>query len=348
MAGPLSLIGYGVGQGARVAWYASHYLALSRMRGPLVPPGEAPVSVKGRVPGWRAIAAGMRDLFERDWRNIEAGLYRAPEGLLPPSRAIAASRHFFRDARKVDERRLSRRHAEVLTEELRRRYPRYYLQNFHYQTGGWFSEESARLYDTQVEVLFSGTADAMRRQALVPLADHFKGRDQRELRLLDVACGTGRFLEEVAANYPRLNVTGLDLSPAYAAEARKRLERRRSASIVEANAETMPLAAASQDAVTCIYLLHELPPAIRPVVAREIARVLKPGGVAIIVDALQTGDRPDYDGLLEFFPIGFHEPYFSSYLAEDFSALFAREGLALESVEQAFLSKVMCFSKGSG
>ncbi len=346
MASPLSLIGYGVGQGMRVAWYVGHYLAVNRMRGPLVPPGEAPVSVKGGVPGWRGLAAGMRALFERDWKNIEAGFYRAPEGLLAPAAAVAASRRFFRDARKVDERRLARRHSEVMNEDLRRRYPRYYLQNFHYQTGGWFSPESAKLYDTQVEVLFSGTADAMRRQALVPLADAFRGRDQRRLRLLDVACGTGRFLEEVMANYPRLNATGLDLSPAYAAEAQTRLGKWRSASVVEASAEAMPVGEATEDAVTAIYLFHELPPKVRRTVAREIARVLKPGGIVIVVDALQTGDRSDYDGLLEFFPIGFHEPYFGSYLAEDMGALFGREGLHAESTTTAFLSKIFVFRKG--
>ena len=46
-------------------------------------------------------------------------------------------------------------------------FPDYYLRNFHYQTGGYLSERSAKLYDQQVEVLFIGSADAMRRQALV-------------------------------------------------------------------------------------------------------------------------------------------------------------------------------------
>ena len=46
------------------------------------------------------------------------------------------------------------------------RYPAYYLQNFHYQTDGWLSKDSARLYDFQVETLFLGSADTRRRQAL--------------------------------------------------------------------------------------------------------------------------------------------------------------------------------------
>lgn len=345
MARPFSRIGYGLGQSARVAWYASHYLALNRMRGPLVAPGEAPPSIKGKVPKWQNLVALMRALFERDWSNIAEGLYRAPDGLISPAAAVAASLRFFEDARKVDERRLSRRHSEVMSDELRVRYPRYYLQNFHYQTDGWFSEKSAKLYDTQVEVLFTGTAGAMRRQALVPLAHAIRGHDQRKLRMLDVACGTGGFLADVASNYPRLNLTGLDLSPAYTAEARRRLGHRRTLSILEANAETMPLADGSQDIVSSIYLFHELPPKTRAIVVSEIARVLKPGGTFILVDALQTGDTPDLDGLLEVFPIGFHEPYFTSYLAQDFASLFAAQGLTQTSVEPAFLSKVMTFVK---
>ena len=60
-------------------------------------------------------------------------------------------------------------------------------------------------------------ADAMRRQALVPLHHHFRTRRTAEARLLDVASGTGRFLTFVKDNYPRLDVTALDLSPNYLA-----------------------------------------------------------------------------------------------------------------------------------
>jgi hypothetical protein len=49
-----------------------------------------------------------------------------------------------------------------LTDETRRKRPRYYLQNFHYQSGGWMTDDSAERYDTQVEVLFNGTANATR------------------------------------------------------------------------------------------------------------------------------------------------------------------------------------------
>ena len=47
-----------------------------------------------------------------------------------------------------------------MTEETRGKRPRYYLQNFHYQSGGWMTDNSAERYDTQVEVLL--TAQPMR------------------------------------------------------------------------------------------------------------------------------------------------------------------------------------------
>ena len=75
----------------------------------------------------------------------------------------------------IAERRKRNAHAEVLNAKTRGRRPEYYLQNFHFQSGGWLTEESADRYDTQVEVLFKGTANAMRRQALPPLAEAFAG-----------------------------------------------------------------------------------------------------------------------------------------------------------------------------
>ena len=197
----------------------------------------------------------------------------------------------------------------------------------------------------QVEVLFTGAANVMRRQALVPLFDAVHGRDQRKLKLLDVACGTGRFLRFVKDAYPRLKVTGLDLSAAYAAEAERHLKRCSGTAVITANAEEIPLPDASQDIVTCIYLYHELPPKVRRVVAGEMARVLKPGGRLIFVDSLQFGDAEGYDGMLELFPERFHEPFFSSYVEEDLAKIFGTHGLEQKDQTLAFLSKVVTFEK---
>jgi ubiquinone/menaquinone biosynthesis C-methylase UbiE len=219
--------------------------------------------------------------------------------------------------------------------------PDYYAQDFHFQTGGYLSETSARLYDVQVETLFMGAAGPMRRMALRPIAEFIRGRDQRYVTLLDAACGTGRFLRQVRLAYPAMQLEGLDLSRTYLDEAARHVGGLRAPKLVEAAAERMPLPDASVDIVTSIFLYHELPPEVRRQVTAEIARVLKPGGLFVFLDSLQMGDRPGWDGLLEGFPERFHEPYYRSYAIDDLDGMFTTAGLKPDAMSTAYLSKLM-------
>jgi ubiquinone/menaquinone biosynthesis C-methylase UbiE len=339
---------YAAAQGARVAWYMGQYLLARRMSGPFNRPGEPRFQPQADEGDPLRIRAAFLELFGKDRANIEAGLYPAPNDVRVEKAlsAVRSSVNFFRDLPRVDQRRLERNGAEVReAAKGEGRYPTYYLQNFHYQSGGWLSEESAKLYDTQVEILFGGAADAMRRIALGALARALKGKDQRRVKLIDLACGNGRFLRQIVDAFPRIPATGLDLSPQYCEEARKRLADWPQVEIVNGAVEQAPFEDASADAVTCVYLFHELPPRVRRDAVREVARILKPGGVFVFADSIQTGDAADLDRMLEYFPVGFHEPYFSSYQNEDFAALFGEAGLDLEETELAFLTKVMRFRK---
>ena len=344
---------YRLAQSMRVAWFGAHYAATRRMHGARDTEDAKPASPSARASASdpKQVRAALKALFDADLANIQAGLYPKPRDVDPRRllRTIGASRRYFEDVPKV----VRRRETKAGGVEVRERreagaYPAYYRQNFHFQTDGWFSERSARLYDTQVEVLFTGTADAMRRAALAYVGRELKGRDQRGVRLVDAACGTGRFLEQALDAYPRLDVTGFDLSPAYAAEAERRLLPWPNAQIVEGNVESPPLDAGAYDIVTSIYLFHELPPRVRPIAAQALAKLVKPGGVLVFADSLQTGDDPNMDSLLENFPRTFHEPYYSSYCAEDLDALFAGAGLEREGETLAFLTKVQAWRKGGG
>lgn len=343
--GPLARLAYGVSHGLRIAWFYSQYRLAARRGAPAAPTGK----IDG-LPSTADIFVRLLALLRRDLGNIEAGLYRMPHDWIPPvMRMLRLSRLFFTDLDDVGRRRRLRLGDEVYRrvagEEPRRRYPRYYLQNFHYQTDGYLSDTSAALYDYQVEVLFYGGADAMRRQALVPLADFLRGRRVAGTRLLDIGAGTGRFLTFVKDNYPRLSTIALDLSPPYLRRAPVALGRDARTHVVNAAAEAMPLCENSIDVVTCIYLFHELPRKIRAAVAREIARVLRPGGRLIFVDSLQRGDDPELDRLLDVFPRAYHEPYYADYVRADLRRLFAGVGLDHVGNDVAFLSKVMTFDK---
>lgn len=351
MAEPISMermasrAAFAARQGARVAWYFGHSLAMRRIR-KAVGSRKAPPRTDYPVPSERRILADMRRLFERDLANAEAGFYPLPRDRDGPLlQQLARTRAFFADLPKVHERREQNRHSEVLDDRTRGRRPRYYLQNFHFQSGGWLSEESARIYDLQVEVVFKGSANAMRRQLLVPFAEFVRGRDQRHMYLVDIGCGTGRFLASVAEAFPRMRLTGIDLSDSYIAEAARRLIRRPRIGLAVAKAEDLPLAENSVDGLSAVFLFHELPPKVRRAVAAEAARVLKPGGRFFLLDSLQIGDRPDYDGLLDLFPQSFHEPYYAGYVREDLGRLFARVGLVRISDEPVFMSKISVFEK---
>ena len=345
-------LAYAASQLPRLAWYAGHEAVLRRLaaRARRRPGGGArpPVQSSAPAPDQRRIYADMFALLRQDVANVEAGIYPLPndhDGSLLTR--LYRSQLFFADLPAVHRRRERNEFREVLTEKTRGRWPDYYLQNFHFQSGGWMTNDSADRYDTQVEVLFTGTANAMRRQALPQLFERFAGLDQRSLRLLDIGCGTGRFLDAVKQAWPRLPLLGLDLSEACIRHARRHLRRWTRIDLIVANAEAIPAPDNSVDAVTSIFMLHELPPEIRRIVVKECARVLKPGGRLVLLDSLQRGDEPAYDGLLERFPQRYHEPYYRSYVDEDFAAIAKQCGLTHRRNVKAFVSKVMVFDKSA-
>jgi ubiquinone/menaquinone biosynthesis C-methylase UbiE len=298
------------------------------------------------VPSLRELLADQAQLLMSDAFAVRDGLYPPMEDDSgSPLRHLARVRRMLADLPSALQRRAEQDATSARAERAAAGVPDYYAQDFHFQTGGYLSEDSARLYDIQVETLFMGAAGPMRRTALRPIAEFMAGRDQRQMTLLDVACGTGRFLRQVRLAYPAMNLKGLDLSRTYLEETRRNLEGLRGAELIEGAAEKMPLADASVDVVSCIFLFHELPPDVRRQVTAEIARVLKPGGLLVFLDSLQMGDKPGWDGLLEAFPHRFHEPYFRGYAVDDLEGMFSAAGLAPDSMSTPYLAKLMARRK---
>ncbi len=340
-------VAYAGSQTARVGWFIAEYFLALRALGNQV---EQDYGRRARTTadGLSWLSRELYQLFRRDWDNIAAGFYKPPHDMSrPPQRLLATARAYFDDLPRVNRRRLARGNSEVYrapppgTPKL----PRYYLQNFHYQTDGYLSERSARLYDHQVEILFGGGADAMRRRLLVPIHFYLRRRRAAEVRLIDVASGTGQFLTFLKDNHPAMDVTALDLSAPYLAEARRRLERYGRIRYAVGGAEAIPLPDASVDLVTCIFLFHELPRRVRAAAATEMARVLKPGGQVLFLDSIQRGDRDNLDKLLDAFPQQYHEPYYDDYTRQDLPALFEDAGLRLGGSDIVFMSKMMVLEK---
>jgi ubiquinone/menaquinone biosynthesis C-methylase UbiE len=338
-------LAYRAGATAKLAFYGAHWGLSRAMSAPFEKPGEVPFTSDKPLPDRKMLSAAFMSAFTQDRHNIEDGVYLAPDPV-GQVRQTTKSLAYLRDVRAIDARRLAGEATQVREDPASEGYPAYFRQNFHWQSGGWLTDESAELYDFQVETIFTGSAGAMRRAtALALLAGSLKGVDQRKLACAEIACGTGQFAAEVLRNFPRLNYTAFDMSPAYAAKAAVALEPFTNANATTGAAEAMPFGDGSLDRLVCIYLFHELPPKIRKAVAAEAARVIKPGGVMILADALQEGDDPNLDRMLEAFPIGFHEPFFNSWLKTDAVALFEAAGFKLADTRQAFLTKAWAFER---
>lgn len=102
----------------------------------------------------------------------------------------------------------------------------------------------------------------------------------------DLGCGTGALAAELA---PRVRkVVAVDQSAEMLRAARKRLARLDNVEIREARLEALPLPDASCDAALAVLVLAYLP---EPEAALgEAARVLRPGGRLVVVEAARHGD----------------------------------------------------------
>jgi ubiquinone/menaquinone biosynthesis C-methylase UbiE len=278
-------------------------------------------------------------LHRRDLANVEAGMY--PRELLfdiPVRRYLRELPRLVRDAPNVV-RRMRDGDFKDIPDVDRDRFPPYYRRTFHWQTGGYFSEFSAEVYELGVELLFRGTADVMRRQIIPPITRFVAGRTG--LRLLDVACGTGRTLHQIARTHGKLRLHGADLSPAYIRRARKQLADVDEVTLAVENAEALPWADATFDVATSVYLFHELPRRARRNVVRELMRVVKPGGLVVIEDSAQPSESPELESVLRGFPAEFHEPYYADYLEDDLAALLGDAGFVDITVEPQLVAKVV-------
>merc|ERR1711988_499648 len=300
--------------------------------------------------------AAIATLIKKELGHIENGVYKFPYDLDPtdpyaanqwnPLSVASKFNTYVNDRKLVFERRDAKNGNEITEKVKGPKYPDYYLQNFHYQTDGWLSAKSARLYDYQVESLFLGTADAMRRQVLPFFTQWVKDTQAKgvEPKVLDVATGTGRFASFVMDNFRDLQLDALDLSPFYLAEAKKVLGSYDSVSYVEAPAENVPAEDGTYDAITCVYLFHELPGEVRKAVLKVWMRVLKPGGKVFFVDSAQEGEVP-YDRLLEGFTIIAHEPYYMDYTQKEIGGLFSEAGFEVDTTEVHWVSKLLVATK---
>ncbi|RMH72296.1 MAG: class I SAM-dependent methyltransferase [Cyanobacteria bacterium J007] len=279
------------------------------------------------------LQTSLARLLETEWKDAERGIY--PVELLfdnPWEDFLSYYPALLLDLPRLRERSVQQNYRDFAKDLDTDNYPNYYRRNFHFQTDGYFSDLSANLYDLQVEILFNGCADAMRRRVLAPLKQGleagFPSVPARDLRILDIACGTGRTLKFLRATIPQANLFGVDLSTAYLRKAAQLLGQLPGElpQLVGGKVEELPYRGGYFHAATSVFLFHELPGTVRQRAIEECFRVIKPGGWFVICDSIQLGDVPEWDSLLHNFPISFHEPYYNDYIRDDLERRLHRAG----------------------
>ena len=100
--------------------------------------------------------------------------------------------------------------------------------------------------------------------------------------VLDVGCGTGELMRLVQSRHPQAILVGIDVTPEMVAVAREKFQQVPRVRLCLAEAEALPFAAESFDAVVSCNMLHH----VRAVdqLFRECARVLRPQGQLVVVD----------------------------------------------------------------
>ena len=129
------------------------------------------------------------------------------------------------------------------------------------------------------EQLSPAARERVVRRKTALMADALAAAGHKQPRLLDVGCGHGWYI--AALQEEGAKVSGLDLSPAQLAAARRHLNG--SAPLAAGSALFLPVAPRRFDAAYAVNVLHHLEDeSLQAAALSELAQVVKPGGLVFI------------------------------------------------------------------
>jgi SAM-dependent methyltransferase len=174
---------------------------------------------------------------------------------------------------------------------------------------GHFRAGTTRPYQAHGEVFMREVAEALKTlpriflDLVLPRLPGLAARLQDGARVLDVGCGGGWAVVQLAERFPRTSCVGIDVEPYSVRLARRLIEERGLADRCQARAMSVDELGedGAYDIVTSFLVVHEIAPSLKPAAFAAVARALKPGGYFLIFDEAY----PESDQALQTMPTRF-------------------------------------------
>ena len=138
---------------------------------------------------------------------------------------------------------------------------------------------------------------------VLPRLPEFEARLAAGARVLDVGCGAGWAVVQLAERFPDITCVGIDIEPYSVELGRQRIAERQLTDRCEVRQQSVDQLAEQDayDVVTSFLVVHEIPPALKSGSFKAIARALKPDGYFLIFDEVY----PETDEALQTMPTRF-------------------------------------------
>jgi len=216
--------------------------------------------------------------------------------------------------------------------------PEYFKRNYHYQTDGYFTYDSAPRYDHQIELLFLGVGHVMRKVAYSSL----KGLVKTNAEVLEFGAASGISGFQFKSLYPNVSLDLLEPSEAYLKYAQDTYPGLFNATFPEFMENFKPIK--KYDCVFSCFVMHEIPVSKWDEITEVIKASLKRDGHLLIIDSQQNCDKKEHQFALDQFEEDFFEPYFKEYRALPLEKYFEKNGFKLINQFEVLFSKALLFS----